>query len=191
MKITTLTAGLIKTNCYLIQEKNTSILVDAEVGIDRVLEYTNNIDAILLTHGHFDHIKNLAIIAKHFKCPVYLHENAIEKLSDPNKNCSERFKGRVTVDLQGLDVRTLHYRQVLNVGDIKKIEVFYTPGHTKCCLSFKMGKNLFSGDTLFVGAIGRTDLWDSSVEDMKKSIQTLEDLEWKNLYPGHGATLEI
>lgn len=190
MKITTLTAGLIKTNCYLVQEGNTAILVDAEVGLERVLQHTNKLDAILLTHGHFDHIKNLAIIAQHFKCPVYLHQNAIEKLSDPFKNCSKRFKGCVTVDSLNLDLRTLQDRQILNMGDLKGIEVFYTPGHTVCSVSFKIGENLFSGDTLFVGAVGRTDLWDSSADDMKKSLKTLENLDWNNLYPGHGSTME-
>lgn len=174
----------------MIEEGNTVILIDAEVGLNELLCHTKKLDAILLTHGHFDHIKNLNIIAKHFNCPVYLHEKAIEKFTSPKKNCSENFKGRVVVDCSDLNLTTIKGGESLKIGDVGEIETIHTPGHTACSMSFKIGKNLFSGDTLFVGAVGRTDLWDSDAKDMEKSLKLLQSIKWDNLYPGHGEIIE-
>ena len=91
MKIRKFVTGRLETNCYLVTEGKTNILIDAEVSLDKLAKETTKIDAVLITHAHFDHIKNLEKISQAYNCKIYLHELAVEKLADPSKNLSASF----------------------------------------------------------------------------------------------------
>lgn len=190
MDIKKIVAGFFVTNNYIVREGESCILIDAEVSLEKVKSEVSKLDAILLTHGHFDHIKHLGELAKYYGCDIYLHENAVEKLPDASKNSSETFRGKVRINPEGLSFRTLRGGERLNFGEIKDIQVFATPGHTSCSISFLIGDALFSGDTLFMNGIGRCDLWDSNPNDMLESLKTLASIDYKYIYPGHGESGE-
>ena len=188
MKIRRFVAGRLETNCYLVTEGETSILIDAEVGLDKLAKETKKIDAVLLTHAHFDHIKNLGKISQEYNCKIYLHELAVEKLTDPSKNLSTSFGfGKsLQFDIAKMDLEVLEGGETLSIGDIKGIKVFSTPGHTDCSICIQIGENLFTGDTIFKNGVGRTDFSGGNFSSLLNSLRKLRELDYDNIYPGHG-----
>ncbi len=180
MDIQTIKVGILQTNCYVLSINEKVIVIDPGAKAERILTAINEreVIAILLTHAHFDHIGALNELLTHFTCPVYLHEDDEPLLSNPELNYS--FPKRFVVDAD-----TIHYTNNLQIGEFK-IEVIETPGHTEGSVCLIIENNLFSGDTLFMQSVGRTDLKTGNPTKMKQSLRKLKALDQNYVvYPGH------
>lgn len=185
------TNGSFFENTYLIDNNsNEAILVDPGEGIDEYLSELNkyNIKAILLTHGHMDHIDGI----KHFlNVPVYIYKDEVEFLSSPELSLYSYFNKKMPYDSSKLDIHPLSEGMINILGF--DIEVIHTKGHTKGSVCYLVNsKYLLSGDTLFQCSIGRTDFPTGSTLDMNDSLNKLRQLDDSVcLYPGHGAQSNI
>lgn len=185
LNIHTMPLGDYQTNCYLIwnQGSETCVVIDPGYAPELVLlkakQLGKTVEAILLTHCHFDHVGGVKGIAEQTGCAVYLCE---KELSLPVR----------------LTAGMLHYTDTYQEGDVLQlaglcIRVLQTPGHTEGSVCLIAEDAMFSGDTLFQSSCGRTDLHGGSWTEIRKSLQRLKELEGNYaVYPGHGpsSTLE-
>ena len=191
MKIEKFVLGPVGTNCYIVRNDETKecFLVDLAACPPELISHIRgaglSVKAVLLTHGHFDHIMGLDRFSEEFPVPVYACEDERELLSDPRLNSSLSMIGqRYAFD----GAQYVKDSDVLDIAGMK-IRVVATPGHTSggCCYYIEEEGVLFSGDTLFHGSIGRTDLPTGSMSLLVRSVQeklfVLPD-ETK-VYPGH------
>lgn len=185
-----LVVGPIRTNCYLIKNKlsDGAIIVDPggdeEVIENRMLAYHMKPVAILLTHGHFDHIGAVNQLKSRFGVKVYAYQDEKEVLERPDINLSSMFERPMSIKA---DVY-LRDNEEFELDGIK-FKTIYTPGHTigSCCFYIENEKVLFSGDTLFAYSHGRTDFPTGSEGAIIRSItERLLKLESDvKVYPGH------
>ena len=198
MIIKCFTAGQLENNMYLVIDENTkkAVLIDASALIpeitDTVKAYGADVEYILLTHGHFDHIMGLNELKKALNAKAAIcHDDLI--ISD-NINEFTRLFGGLCESVPPVYEKFVIDGDIINVGDIK-IKVIHTPGHTKGGSSIYCEKEqmLFSGDTLFKGMWGRTDLPTSSFNDIIASISNklLVLPDETIVYPGHGISTRI
>lgn len=184
MKIYTLPLGQLQTNCYLVaDEDGIAAVIDPAAAPERILqtarESSLTIQAILLTHGHFDHVGAVAGLSQALRCPVWMHENELtlpEYLTDGPLYYTDGYGEGDTVTVGKLNFTVLH-----------------TPGHTPGSVCLRCEDALFSGDTLFAGSCGRTDFSGGSGSEMCRSLRRLAQLPGDlAVYPGHGeaTTLE-
>lgn len=186
MIIERLVGRLYRPNCYVVKIGDKALIIDPSVRYTEIEKVLNGekVVGILLTHGHIDHFYYIEEVKEHFGVKVYAHELVKEKLEDPKKNQSVLSNNPITVIIPDND-----YVFVDEVGfsiegiDIKVIE---TPGHTDCSICFIIDNVMFSGDTLFKGTVGRTDLYSASPRSMRLSLEKLKALkEDYIIYPGH------
>lgn len=191
MKVGKFVLGPVATNCYIgiNEETKECFIVDPATCPPEFVSYIKNagltVKAVLLTHGHFDHIMGLDALLKEFSVPVYAHEAEREVLESEQLNSSASMLGQ-PYSFSGADYVT--NRQELRIAGFE-IRVVYTPGHTigGCCYYIEKEKALFSGDTLFHGSVGRTDLPTGSMGQLVSSVRdrlfVLPDDT--KVYPGH------
>lgn len=180
-------------NDYLLMDNGEAVLIDATLTIpelDSVLKENNvTLKSILLTHAHFDHIMGVKELQDKYDIKVYLHEGDKKLLEDTNQFLEA--VGMQPIEIPRVDVY-LKDGDKLTVGE-KEIEVIHLPGHTPGGVGYKVDNWLFSGDTIFMSSVGRTDLpggdFNTLVKSIKDRIFTLDD----NLiiYPGHGAQTSV
>lgn len=191
-RIKTCVLGQVSTNCYLIYNEGTkeAVIVDPADNAAYILNKCRELGitpkAILLTHGHFDHILAAEDIRRAFHCELYAGADEYAMLKDPSLNLSGTFDG----DQIGLEADYLaRDGEVLELCGYR-FQVIFTPGHTagSVCYWIESEGVLLSGDTLFEDSLGRTDLPTASSAAIVKSI--LERLfvlpEDTMVYPGHG-----
>ncbi len=196
LKVETYSLGPLQTNAYVLYkpEEQRCIIIDPgsnpQPVIRKVKDWT--VEAILLTHAHFDHIGGVDELRKLKNCPVYLHDAEAEWLTNPKKNGSlmwSEITGPISSDPAeyGLD----HNMQLKLLGETFK--VYHTPGHSPGSVSFHLDNMLFGGDVLFRQSVGRTDLPGGSSRELYNSIQTvLFKLDDQTVvYPGHGPRTTI
>ena len=191
MKVGKFVLGPVATNCYIgiNEETKECFIVDPATCPPEFVSYIKNagltVKAVLLTHGHFDHIMGLDALLKEFPVPVYAHEAERDVLESEQLNSSASMLGQ-PYSFSGADYVT--NRQELRIAGFE-IRVVYTPGHTigGCCYYIEKEKALFSGDTLFHGSVGRTDLPTGSMGQLVSSVRdrlfVLPDDT--KVYPGH------
>ena len=179
INIKTLALGAYQTNTYLVWEENspTCVVIDPGYEPDTILDEAKKlgkeITAVLLTHGHFDHVGGVRELAAETGCPVYLHE---AELSMPPQ----------------MTAGPLFYTNTYGEGDFVEaaglsFKVLHTPGHTPGSVCLLCENAMFSGDTLFWGSCGRTDLPGGSWATIRKSLLRLAELSGDyDVYPGHG-----
>lgn len=188
MKINTYPVGEYGANCYLVinEDAKESIMIDPGAygkTLEAYLKDSNTeLKAILLTHGHFDHVGAVEELKNKYNVPVYIHEGEVENMDSGDHVYSKlpHFFNYVengdSLQLAGLDIKCIH-----------------TPGHSKGGMCYLTGDSVFTGDTLFNGAIGRTDLISGSFQTLIHSIEErlmILDKETK-VYPGHGPSSSI
>ena len=183
---------------------NTYVLIDSKkncVVIDPGKDYSGIVDfikekglapqAILLTHGHFDHIGGIQVLKDAFDLPVYIHQADESLLKKPKLNGSDKFS-RVNISFN-INVNYLKENEELNILE-EPISIIETPFHTNgsVCFYLKDSHMLFSGDTLFLESVGRTDFIVSNPKLMNNSLRKLMKLpDDVVVYPGHGETTTI
>ena len=185
MKVLTYTLGPVQANCYILIENNHALIIDPgdSFDIQKLIDQENiTIDAIVLTHVHFDHFSGLESLCKNISCDIYCNEKEFDFFMNPYLNASSHFMYPVTYSCQPIAVK----EGVIKIGTFE-MEAIYCPGHTTGSTVYRYKNLLFTGDVLFKGSIGRCDLETGSFTEMKKSIQKIKEIK-ENLYilPGHG-----
>lgn len=187
LNVKTLVLPPIGTRCYIAGDGNDAFVVDPASSADEIFVETAKtgmkIRAILLTHGHFDHIGAVDELVRLTGADVYIHALDKQMISDGYLNVSRLFFGEDII--QNSDVKTVGNGDVITVGSIK-IAVMHTPGHTAGSVCYFCDDAVFTGDTLFIGGCGRTDLPTGNAEALQKSLALLkETTAGKTIYPGH------
>ena len=202
IEVEKLVLGMVSTNVYLVFYNGNCLIIDpsdeAERIIDCIEERKAKSLAILLTHGHFDHIMAAPALARKYGIKIYAGEADRQLLEDSNLNLSRRFLG---------EDFTLEADEYVKGGDELRFEglkfkVLYTPGHTVGSISFytedladneAFKKAAFTGDTLFAGSVGRVDLPTGNEDTMKRTLnEVIKKLPSDTVvFPGHGAATTI
>ena len=187
----TLVLGRVSTNCYIVSYPNSqeAIVIDPADEADTIEKYLKENDleckAILLTHGHFDHIMAVPELRKRTNAPVYAHEAEAELLGNPELNASVYMGEEVRVKPDIL----LKDKEEFQAAGFP-LQAIYTPGHTGggVCYYLREEEMLFAGDTLFFESIGRTDLPTGNHQTLIESIHNKLMVLSENteVYPGHG-----
>ena len=205
MLVTGFPAGAFAANCYLVAPAPGAECViidpgqDAERGIEELLgRYRLKPIAVLLTHGHLDHMWSVAPVCGAKGVPAYIHPGDRELLADPGKGMSlmmgQQLFGGITFS-EPDDVRELSDGEVVTLGGLNFI-IGHTPGHTPGSVTFRSREDdldaLFTGDLLFAGSIGRTDLPGGDHATILKSLaRTLTLPDETIVLPGHGPQTTI
>jgi len=179
MEILVKPCGDFYTNCYIVDRK---IIIDPGVGaFDFVKEHVKDPIAIINTHGHFDHIWDNKKVKEYFNIPIYIHKNDAFMLEkDPFGYNPPPVKGDILLD-----------EGVYKIGDYDVL-IRHFPGHTPGSITIEIGDEMFSGDFIFDGSIGRVDFPYSDPKQMKKSIKKFLEIPYdKRILPGHGPTTTI
>lgn len=189
MIIHSLTLGLYRVHCYILEEEGQVVLIDPGARVDRIEERLRDLGypkvlAIILTHGHVDHTSAASDLADTYGCPVYAHplEEAVIRL--------KRLVPRAYV--KAFDLRTRDLEEgPLQVGPFD-LTIYHMPGHSPGHLVIACQNHLFTGDLLFKGTVGTTDTFGGSQADLQRSLNSL--LAWPDetlVHPGHGPETSI
>ena len=178
LKITVKELGIYFVNCYLIHEENSKscVAIDPGGNADKVMKFLAEkgltLEAILLTHGHFDHVGAVKDLYEKTLCKVYLHTTDLllpENFTSGALLHTHEYDEGDVLELAGLTIRVMH-----------------TPGHTEGSVCLLVDDVIFSGDTLFCHSCGRTDLPGGSQEALTASLARLKALEGDyKVMPGH------
>jgi glyoxylase-like metal-dependent hydrolase (beta-lactamase superfamily II) len=194
IKVKKVKTGTIDENCYLVYDADTKCAAVIDPGenadqIINVIESENLHPEILInTHGHYDHVIADNEIRLKYKVPLAVHKDDAEMLADPEKNYS--FISGFPVSIKDPEI-LLEDNQEVKLSFIT-FKVLSTPGHSKGSVCLLFVSYLFTGDTLFAGAIGRIDLWGGNSEELLKSLEKLKKLDLHiTVCPGHGSMTTI
>lgn len=189
--------GALQVNSYLISCPQTkqALIIDAgddpELILEQVQRLQVQVQYLLATHGHFDHVGGVDWLQKQLDVPFYIHMDDVMYVM-ACKQIAENYQ----ISFQHMEVPKisghLQNQQALKIGNIVG-QAIHTPGHSLGGMSFLFGRHLFSGDTLFAEVIGRTDLKGGSFKVLAESIrQKLYTLPPDTIvYPGHGIKTTI
>ncbi len=184
------------TNCYIIFDKESKelMVIDPAGDVENIEKIINilggHLKYIYLTHCHGDHIFGVLELKKRCGGKILIHREDAEGLNNASINLTPYIREEIELEADS----RIDDNDLIHLGDLE-FKVIHTPGHTKggSCLYCKKENCLFSGDTLFRGTWGRTDLPTSSLEDIMNSItkklMTLPDETI--VYPGHGLSTRI
>lgn len=197
MNIEVLPVGGLEANCYILSCPKTKegVVIDPGDEGERILSTIKDLDInikyVINTHGHYDHTGCNDEMKDHFHCDLLIHEDDQEMLMDPKLNLSHYLgenKSGPKADI------LLKDNDIIKFGDIS-LKVIHTPGHTRggITLYSEAEKVCFTGDTLFFGSVGRTDLpggdYDTLINSIKSKLLVLPDDV--KAYPGHGVETSI
>ncbi len=173
--------GPLATDTYLLVEGDKALAIDPAGKSETVIGKLGdlNLIGILLTHGHFDHIKAVDGLYEHYHCPVFLHEADESLARDKHAGAMFGLSAYVTCPLTHLKEGRM------KIGPFR-FEVIFTPGHTPGSVIYVFDEGIFSGDTLFKGSVGRTDLEGGDMNQLKQSLQIFKSFGRDyRIFPGH------
>ncbi len=196
MEINRCVVGAVGTNCYIVSDETTkdALIIDPGADAARIAAVVREkqlvVRAILLTHGHFDHMLAAKELCAEFSVKLYCFESERELMEDPVMNVGRMFRYECSVSPD----EVFADREQLTYGSLS-CKVIHTPGHTRGCVCFYFEPEnvLFSGDTLFFESVGRTDMPTGNarllVEKVRERLWELPDAT--KVYPGHGEPTSI
>ena len=189
MQLYSFELGAMGNNCYIIAEQASCVVVDPAAEPSRLLAFLKEkgltVEAILLTHGHYDHTGAVKPLAKRFGCDIYMGEGDQPMLENPAQSLAS-FRGFPTDDYPLGVARVVKNGEIISASGMS-FTAIETPGHTAGGMTYRCGDWLFTGDTLFYGSIGRTDLPGGNHTTMMRSLERLATLdETLEVLPGHG-----
>ena len=192
INIIKLSLGAYQTNTYIVHEKNAKscAVIDPGYQADTILKKVRalglTVDAVLLTHGHFDHVGAVEEIVAATGCALWMSERDWSQFPNP---VTAYFYPIANCDF--CEVNFCEEGEEISAGGLR-FRVLDTPGHTHGSVCFRCGNALFSGDTLFAGSCGRTDLPGGSGKLLRQSLARLSGLEDDlYVYPGHGESTTL
>ncbi len=191
LQIQTLAVRPIRANCYILSlmGREDCVLIDPGAEPDRILAAANDrqVAAVLLTHGHFDHIGGVdGVLAPETR--LYIHSLDEPMLRDPDKNMAVMIGQKLMI---GAKATVVQEGDIITAAGIT-FTVLHTPGHTPGSVCYLAQNALFTGDTLFRHGYGRTDLpggsWNEMYQSMKRLLLMQKEVE---VYPGHDDSTTI
>lgn len=215
MRVTTIRTNWadseLKQNTHIITIKDKCIIVDAGAKLDDIMPLVEgkSVEAILITHAHFDHISNMDAYEIAFGCPIYMNEHSKKFLHNPVLNVSQFFVGDIIFDAE--NIHYLKGKETLNIAGLE-VKPIYTPGHSEDSMCYlcidnnvevdadeltqmvskrqdvsqtEQQKVLFTGDTCFAKAVGRTDLESGNPKRLIVSLNHILKLDFVTAYTGH------
>jgi len=196
MKIEKFPYGPLESNVFLVRFSEDAFIIDAGASLGFLPPFSEKVRAVFCTHGHFDHIQAVDDLKKVYECPVYVHEADMPMFLLTENTFSEPAAPKKTIPVSLKDGQVFSGKELFfSVEDEKfLLEVIHTPGHTSGSVCFflrdfskeKEASYLFSGDTVFEGTVGRTDLG-GSMKEMMASIHKIKQFPDDTiLFPGHG-----
>lgn len=194
MTVCVLTLGELDTNCYVVWEDPAkALIIDPADSPERILMVVEKqqltVQAVVLTHVHFDHMLAAEAVCRATGAPLWAGAGDEAALGDPGRNLSTWLSPDKAITLTA--DRLLREGDTIAMGE-SSLTVWETPGHTPGCLCLVGTEVLFSGDTLFCGSIGRTDFPGGDVPAMLASLRRLMTLpENTAVYSGHGPATTI
>ena len=187
MKIETIPSGAFATNCYILEDQGTVLILDPTGKPQRILDRLQDRvpAAIILTHGHFDHIGAVDELVRQFHCEVYVHPADQVLLEDETLNGMAGMTAHVRTQTTPLMEGTMKLGQI-------ELQILEAPGHTPGSVLIAIGQDCFCGDVVFEGSVGRTDLPLGNDSQMRQTLKMVRMLNPQlNLYPGHGAATTL
>lgn len=195
MILETLVVGMIQANCYIVADEATKKAIvidpggDAPVIAQRIEKLGLDVVAVLATHGHFDHVEGLAGMKARFHAPIYAHPGdlpLIRGIRNQGLLFGIQVEAAPTPDVDFVEGMEIPF------GNLKA-RILHTPGHSRGSVSILVGDRLFTGDLLFAGSIGRTDLeggdYVTLISSVTQKVFTLPDAT--KVYPGHGPATSV
>ncbi len=187
--------GFGPTNTYVIgdEKEKVAAIIDPAEFREKILEDLKRhgliLKYILITHGHCDHIGAVKEFKELTGAEIVIHQGDVEMLKDSRINMSANYPME---EISFSPDKIVKDGDVIDLGGLE-VKVIHTPGHTKGGVCFHVKGKLFSGDTLFAGSIGRTDLYGGSTNTLINSIKSkLMDLDGNTkVFPGHGESTNI
>lgn len=189
MNVTYFSVGGLGTNCYIVSDDSGHAAIidpggDAQRILNTVKQKNLTVDFILLTHAHFDHIMAIEELCDATGAQILVGAADAPMLYDAQLNLSAMVYPAQAVEMTAH--RLLFDGEIIHVGDVT-LTVMETPGHTRGSVCYLGEDVLFSGDTLFAGSIGRTDLPGGDMTVLRRSLERLAALDGDyTVYPGHG-----
>lgn len=175
--------GLIDSNVYIISQKNSCIIIDAGVPVENIIKKIGDkkVEAIFLTHGHYDHCYYVGDYIKCFECKVFCLKETKEYLQNSEKNYSD---GKFQID----DFSNFVFCN--DDGEIKlpnfNVKYHKLGGHSRGDMCYQIEEDIFVGDVVIGREIGRMDLYGGDKFDMIQSLEYLIKKDYKVMYSGHG-----
>lgn len=195
MKIKKFEVGPLFVNCYVLYDENTkdAIVIDPGDEPDLILDFIKEeglqLQYIICTHGHFDHIGSVKELKEESSAKVILHKDDLEIYRNASQIASQFFG--IDIDSQPEPDILLDNEKTMKVFD-KEIKFIHTPGHSLGSLCIYIDNYLFTGDTLFAGSVGRTDLVGGSMEKLLNSLKKLSSFPPDTIIlPGHGPKTQL
>ncbi|MEE3467089.1 MAG: MBL fold metallo-hydrolase [Eubacterium sp.] len=197
LEIKVMVVGPVGTNCYVVHREGSTeaVVVDPGASGDKIADWMKSqgltLEAVLLTHGHFDHYEGVPELTTRMGGKVYILDQEMPLITDPMKNGSLGMMGHGTAIEPEYTVTD---GEVLSVAGMD-FKVIHTPGHTKggCCYYMESDAAIFVGDTIFMESIGRTDLPTGNLKEIfasvREKILTLPDET--RILPGHGPVTDV